>query len=39
VQQKTVVETVELESGLGVASMLLYSCVMARLRSRYLEEK
>jgi hypothetical protein len=36
VQQKTAVETVELESGLGAASMLLFSCVMVKLRSRYL---
>jgi hypothetical protein len=30
------VETVELESGLGVANMLLFSYVMVKLRSRYL---
>ena len=34
VQQRMVAQTVELESGLGVASMLLYSCAMARPTSR-----
>jgi hypothetical protein len=34
VQQKTVAVTVELESGLGVESMLLYSFAMARPRTR-----